>query len=80
MIATERRFARDRRCRDVGPPAGGADRRVMAERRLPKVVEKTFSDAEWKSYFGRLEQRRSVQAIDLQDRPENIPGRLWTDL
>ena len=80
MAATERRFVQDRRRRDVGPPSGCSERRIIAERRLPKVVEKTISDAEWKSFFGRLERRQGAQAIDLQDRPENIPGRLWTDL
>lgn len=79
MAAIERRSAPDRRRRDAGPPSGCAERRIIAERRLPKVVEKTISDAEWKNYFGRLGRRQGEQAIDLQDRPENIPGRLWTD-
>ncbi len=80
MAITERRFKQDRRRRDIGPPVGCPERRLIAERRLPKVVEKTISDAEWKSYFGRLERRQGVQAIDLRDESENIPGRLWTDI
>ena len=80
MAATERRIGLDRRRRDTGPPSGCSERRIIAERRLPKVVEKTISDTEWKNYFGRLERRQGAQAIDLQDRSVNIPGRLWSDL
>lgn len=80
MATIERRMGPDRRCRDVGPPSGCPERRVIAERRLPRVVERSITDAEWKSYFGRLEHNQGVSAIDLQDRPVNIPGRLWGDL
>ncbi len=80
MTMVERRSIPDRRRRDTGPPSGYAERRIIAERRLPKVVEEKISDVEWKNYFGRLERRQGAQAIDLQDRPENIPGRLWMDL
>jgi hypothetical protein len=79
MAATERRIGPDRRRRDTGPPSGCSERRIIAERRLPKVVEKTISDTEWKNYFGRLERRQGGHAIDLPDRPENISGRLWSD-
>ena len=79
MAATERRIGPDRRRRDTGPPSGCSERRIIAERRLPKVVEKTISDTEWKNYLGSLERRQGGHAIDLPDRPENISGRLWSD-
>ena len=48
----ERRASRERRQRDVGPPAGCADRRRLTERRVPRLPENTMSDAEWQLLFG----------------------------
>jgi hypothetical protein len=48
----ERRVLRERRERDVGPPAGCADRRRMTERRVPRLPENAMSDAEWQLLVG----------------------------
>lgn len=50
----DRRQGRDRRRRDYGPPAGWADRRRHAERRLPKLEEVELSEADFAYYFGQL--------------------------
>lgn len=48
----ERRSLRERRQRDVGPPAGCADRRRLTERRAPRLPESAMSDAEWQALVG----------------------------
>ena len=57
MAVIERRSRQERRSRDMGPPPDCSERRYVAERRLPKVVEKNISDAEWRTYFGQTERR-----------------------
>ena len=79
MGETERRSGLERRCHDLGPPPGIPERRVLAERRLPKVVEKVISDAEWTRYFAGSEQLSGVNAVELEASPANIFGRLWAD-
>ena len=80
MASIERRVRQDRRRFDGGPPAGFSERRLHAERRLPKVAERTISDTEWRTYFGRRERTRNGYMMVLQDRPSDIPGKLWGDL
>jgi hypothetical protein len=53
----ERRSLRERRQRDVGPPAGCSDRRRLTERRVPRLPENTMSDAEWQLLFGVKDTR-----------------------
>jgi hypothetical protein len=48
----ERRLPRERRARDVGPPSGCADRRRVAERRMPSITYCSISDDEWRQLFG----------------------------
>jgi hypothetical protein len=59
----ERRSLYERRQRDVGPPAGCADRRRLTERRVPRLPENTMSDAEWQSLFG-VKGRRDDASIE----------------
>ena len=80
MGSIERRLPQERRRRDVGPPAGMAERRLLAERRMPQVAERRISEAEWRIYFGRLGCVGSAYAVEFQDHPVDIPGRLWGDL
>jgi len=79
MGSIERRSRQDRRNLEIGPPGGVGERRVLAERRMPQVAVRNFSDVEWRTYFGWHEYRQAIHAVVLQDRPTNIPGRLWTD-
>lgn len=79
MAATERRIGPDRRRRDTGPPSGCSALRIIAEKAVAEVVEKTISDTEWKNYFEGAWSGGRGHAIDLPDRPENISGRLWSD-
>lgn len=48
----ERRKQGDRRQRDIGPPAGWADRRQRAERRLPAAEAVALSADDFARYFG----------------------------
>ncbi len=80
MASIERRARQDRRRSDGGSPAGLAERRLHAERRLPKVAERTIPDTEWRTYFGRQGRTRYGYTVVLQDRPSDIPGKLWGDL
>ncbi len=41
----------DRRCKDIGPPAGWLDRRKRVERRLPIVEEDVVPESEWWACF-----------------------------
>ncbi|GEM_PF-5190980 len=45
-IPTERRYIHDRRRVDMGPPAGGSERRLRPERRLPTLEEYECSEQE----------------------------------
>jgi len=38
-----------------------------------------FSDAEWRTYFSRQQRGRIGYTVVLQDRPSDIPGKLWGD-
>ncbi len=80
MASIERRARQDRRRLDGGPPDGLSERRLHAERRLPKVAERPISDAEWRTYLGRQGRTRNGYLVVLQDRPSDIPGKLWGDL
>lgn len=80
MASKERRVRQDRRRFDGGSPAGLSERRLHADRRSPKGVERIFSDTEWRTSFGRRERARGGYMMVLQDRPSDIPGRLWGDL
>ena len=80
MASIERRMRLDRRQYDGGPPAGMSERRCCAERRLPREAEHAITDAEWWTYFGRKERSRNGYTMVLQDRPTDIPRRLWGDL
>lgn len=51
-VKNERRSGTDRRKRDVGPPNGWADRRKLAERRLPAAEETEISADEFARLFG----------------------------
>ncbi len=79
MASIERRVRQDRRRYDGGSPAGLSERRLHAERRLPKVAERNISDSEWRTYFGRQERKRNGFMVVFQDRPTDIPGKLWGD-
>ena len=48
----ERRKGADRRVHDLGAPEETGERRVRAERRLPKPKESPISDEDWEKYFG----------------------------
>jgi hypothetical protein len=50
----DRRKAKDRRGRDVGPPPDWNDRRHNVERRLPTAEETEMSAEEFAMYFGVL--------------------------
>lgn len=82
MASNDRRSLQDRRRRDAGPPFGCAERRVIAERRLPKLEEHAMSDDEWRVYFGSVRSRKAVpsRTFDLlDDRSADIPTKLWSD-
>ncbi len=81
MASIERRARQDRRRYDGGAlPPGLSERRLHAERRLPRVAERTISDTEWRTYFGGKGRSRNGYTVVLEDRPSNIPGKLWGDL
>lgn len=79
MGSIERRSLQDRRHVDVGPPDGNDERRVVAERRMPQVEERSLSDADWRVNFGRQARPGTAYAVEIRDRPTNIPSRLWGD-
>lgn len=80
MASIERRARQESHQFDGDPPAGLSERCLHAERRLPEVAERPSPDTEWRTYFGRQERVPNGYTMVLQDRPDDIPGKLWGDL
>lgn len=53
MLVDNRIRSGDRRQRDLGPPVEFGERRVLADRRLPKVEEFSISESDWQKLFGQ---------------------------
>lgn len=65
----------DRRCREVGPPAGCFERRKKAERRLPVVEEGTVTEAEWFRRMTIFRSKHQAQRLaDLEKQLGLAPG------
>lgn len=66
MIANPKhRHPGDRRLRDIGPPKTCAERRRLAERRIPEVSEIQVSANDWDRYFNHTTfatDQRSAEA------------------
>jgi hypothetical protein len=56
----DRRKSKDRRGRDIGPPAAWDDRRKKVERRLPTAEETEMTAEEFAMYFGKLPAIREI--------------------
>lgn len=71
MGSIERRSQQDRRRLDIGSGDEGAVRRVLSEGRMTRETDQDYPS--WQDH------RRTVHVMVIQERPTNIPGRLWGD-
>lgn len=65
MIANpQHRRPGDRRIRDTGPPRTCAERRRLAERRIPEITEIEVSANDWDRYFNHITLRTSQGSVE----------------
>lgn len=75
MFVENRARAGDRRQNDLGPPAEYGERRLVADRRLPKVEEFSISEADWQKLFGQRPAAADVEVdkgVELPDTPRSV--------
>ena len=58
----EERRAKNRRGKDVGPPAGWKERRLTAEKRQPEVAEGSLE--EWEALMGKSHTQVTTETKD----------------
>lgn len=75
MFVENRTRGGDRRQSDLGPPNGYGERRLAADRRLPKVEEFSISEADWERLFGQRllsEMADAESSKDLTKTPRSV--------
>jgi len=61
FLFDEKRKLAERRVADMGPPAGGRERRTQEDRRQTKIAEISFH--EWTSHLVRYRERVRAGAV-----------------